>query len=373
MSPKAGIHRGRTFPASTLNTYRPATPVDASPTEDYPPNMAHVANLNADALLDGSLTAADQYRALTSGVAVLDRSDAGRLILTGVDALDLLNRLSTNELATLEVGAGAPTVLTTNKGRIVDLLHVHRGKDRLVVFTSPGNRQRVAEWIDFYTFVEDVEIEDVTGETAMLSLTGLDSTKFIDELTDGQASSLATFGRLSAQVSDVAAEVYRSDFLGPPSFDIVIDAKHRDSLFGVLIDNGATPASAHVIDALRVQRGIPVFGRELTEDYNPHEANLVHHVSFSKGCYIGQEVIARLQTYKKVSKYLVGLRWEGDVLNTGSFLMHDGKRMGIVTSVARLPLTGANVGLAYVRKGFVDDDTTVADETGTEISIKALV
>ena len=104
----------------------------------------------------------------------------------------------------------------------------------MAVFTSPENQQRVAEWIDFYTFVEDVAIEDVTGETAMLSLTGLDSTKFLDGLTDGQASSLATYERLSARISDVAAEVYRSDFLGPPSFDIVVDAEHRDTLFDVL-------------------------------------------------------------------------------------------------------------------------------------------
>ncbi len=335
--------------------------------------MGPVANLNAEVLLDGQLTAEDEYRALTSGVAVLDRSDTGRLILTGDDALDLLNRLSTNELATLEVGTGAATVLTTNKGRIVDLLHVHRREDRLVAFTSPGNQRRVAEWMDFYTFVEDVTVEDVTRETAMLSLTGLGSTKFLDGLTDGQASSLATFGRLSARISDLAAKVYRSDFLGPPSFDIVVDAEHRDSLFGVLTGNGAIPASADVVEALRVQRGIPAFGKELTEDYNPHEANLVHHVSFSKGCYIGQEVIARLQTYKKVSKYLVGLRWDGEGLAAGSFLIHDGRRVGIVTSVARLRHTGANVGLGYVRKGFVDDGKTVVDQTGNEITIKVLI
>ena len=335
--------------------------------------MGPTANLQTDVVPDDSLTAADEYHALTSGTAVLDRSDAGRLVLTGDDALDLINRLSTNELATLEVGAGAATVLTTNKGRIVDLLHVHRSEDRLVAFTSPGNQQRVAEWIDFYTFVEDVTVEDVTGETAMLSLTGLDSTKFLDDMTDGRASSLATYGRLSARISHAAAEVYRSDFLGPPSFDIVVDAEHRDSLFSILTDVGATPAGPDVIEALRVQRGIPAFGKELTEDYNPHEANLVHHVSFSKGCYIGQEVIARLQTYKKVSKYLVALRWDGDDPAPGSFLTHDGKRMGIITSAARLPHTGANVGLAYVRKQFVDDGTTVADETGTEISINVLV
>ncbi len=335
--------------------------------------MTPVAHPDTYVVPDVSLTPEDEYRALTSGVAVLDRSDVGRLIVTGDDALDLLNRLSTNELATLEDGSGAATVLTTNKGRIVDLLHVHRDGDRLVVFTSPGNQRRVAEWIDFYTFVEDVTVEDVTRGTAMLSLTGLDSTAFLDELTNGQASSLATFERLSAQVSGVSVEVCRSDFLGTPSFDIVVDAEHKDRLSAVLTERSAVPVGGSMVEAVRVQRGIPAFGKDLTEDYNPHEANLVHHVSFSKGCYIGQEVIARLQTYKKVSKYLVGLRWDGEGPAPGSLLAHDGRRMGIITSAARLPHTGANVGLGYVRKQFADEGKTVVDEAGNEIRIKVLV
>ena len=335
--------------------------------------MGPVANLDADAVLDRVLTAEDEYRALNSGVALVDRSEAGRLIVMGEDGLDLLNRLSTNELATLEVGAGTATVLTTNKGRIVDLLYVHRREDRLVVFTSPGNQQRVAEWIDFSTFVEDVTVKDVTGDTAMISVTGLGSTEFLDGLTSGQASSLATFERLIAQVLTVPAEVYRSDFLGMPSFDIVIGDEHGKPLFASLTDEGAVMAGENMVEGVRIERGIPAFGKELTEDYNPHEANLVHHVSFSKGCYIGQEVIARLQTYKKVSKYLVGLRWEGEGLEAGSFLRHDGRRVGIATSVARLPHTGTNVGLGYVRKEFVDDGKTVVDEAGNEVKITVLV
>ena len=335
--------------------------------------MGPLANLETDVVLDVPLTPEDEYRALTSGVAMMDRSDVGRLIVRGEDSLDLLNRLSTNELATLKVGAGAATVLTTNKGRVVDLLRVHWDESRLVVFTSPGNQERVAEWIDFYTFVEDVAVEDVTSETTMLSLTGSASTGFLDGLTSGQASLLAPLGRLHTQVSGVSVEVYRSDFLGTPSFDIVVDSEDKERLSAVLRDGGAVPVGADAVEAVRIERGIPAFGKELTEDYNPHEANLVHHVSFSKGCYIGQEVITRLQTYQKVSKYLVGLRWDGEGLAPGSFLAHDGKRMGIVTSVASLPHTGANVGLGYVRKQFAEDGKTVADEAGTEIEIKVLV
>ena len=156
--------------------------------------MGPVAHSDIDLVENVSSTPAEEYRALSSGAGLIDRTGVGRLIIRGEDALDLLDRLSTNELATLEVGSGAATVLTTNKGRIIDLLLVHRGEDSLTVFTSPGNQTRVAEWIDFYTFVEDVVVEDRTFETAMLSLSG--SASLLDDLTDGQASLLGVLERL---------------------------------------------------------------------------------------------------------------------------------------------------------------------------------
>lgn len=314
----------------------------------------------------------DEYRALSSGVAVVDRTDVGRLSVTGGDAVDLLDRLSTNALSRLEVGAGAVTVLTTNKGRIVDLLHVHRGEGRLVVFTSPGNGRQVAERIEFYTFVEDVHVEDVTAKSTMLSLAGPGAGVFLDELTNGRASSLALMSRLSAQVSTVSVEVYRSDLLGAPSFEIVGETEQRGPLLAYLRERGAVPVGADAVEAFRIERGIPTFGAELTEDYNPHEANLVHHVSFSKGCYIGQEVIARLQAYRKVQKYLAGLRWSDGDVAPGSFLSDGGKRVGVVTSAARLPDMGANVGLGYVRRKFVEEGRIVSGEGGVEVEIKVL-
>ncbi len=346
--------------------------VDASSASDYARCMGPVAHSDIDLVENASSTSAEEYRALSSGAGLIDRTDVGRLTVRGEDALDLLDRLSTNELATLEAGSGAATVLTTNKGRIVDLLFVHQGEDSLVVFTSPGNQTRVAEWIDFYTFVEDVEVEDRTNETAMLSLSGPGSVSLMDALTDGQASLMGVLERLSADIAGAQSEVYRSDFLGSTSYDIVVDAADKDRLSTLLIEKGAMAVGANTIESVRVERGIPAFGNELTEDYNPHEANLVHHVSFSKGCYIGQEVITRLQTYKKVSKFLVGLQWDGEGPVEGSFLTRDGKRMGVVTSAARVPHTGAKVGLGYVRKDFVAEGMTVADESGNEVRIKAL-
>ena len=113
-----------------------------------------------------------EYDALTKAIGMVDRSHLGRLKVSGADAIDLLDRLSTNKLIDMVVGEIEGTVMTTNKGRIIDLLFVVRRDDHLLVITGPDTRQRVAEWIDFYTFVEDVVVEDVSEETAMLTVAG---------------------------------------------------------------------------------------------------------------------------------------------------------------------------------------------------------
>lgn len=319
-------------------------------------------------------TPEDEYRVLNSGAGLVDRSGIGRLVAAGEDALDLLDRLSTNQLAAIEAGNGAPTVLTTNKGRVIDLLHVYRDRDHLIVTTSASNQQRVAEWIEFYTFVEDVTVRDVTDVTVALSIVGPESSHILDGFTNGAASSLMPFEWRTATIDGASVAVYRTDFLGVASFDLVADAEDASRLSTRLLDVGAVPVGLDAVEVVRIEQGVPAFGKELTEDYNPHEANLVRYISFSKGCYVGQEVITRLHTYKKVQKRLVGLRWDGEGVSEGTGLICQGKQVGVVTSVARVPGSGAYVGLGYVRREFAKDGMVVSGEAGVvdEIGIVAL-
>ena len=125
-----------------------------------------------ETLPDSYTSPGEEYDALTGAVGLVRRSHVGRLELTGEDALDLLNRLSTNKLEDLTPGAGMGSVLTSAKGRIVDLLLVLMLEDRLLLLVGPDARERVAEWIDFFTFTEDVTVRDLTADTAMFSLIG---------------------------------------------------------------------------------------------------------------------------------------------------------------------------------------------------------
>ncbi len=292
-----------------------------------------------------------EYLAATETAGLVDRSYLGRLEITGADGLDLLNRLSTNKLDDLQVGEGAITALTSNKGRIVDLLHVLRLEDRLMVLTGPENRQKVAEWIDFYTFVEDITVEDVTEDTAMVSLIGPRAESIVLQVCEGEVAMPGSAGTVGVRVDGVDATLVRSDLGRLPEYAIVVQVAGAQTLWEAMLRQYAVPVGMDVLEAIRVERGVPVAGKELTEDYNPLEAGLLDYVSFNKGCYIGQEVVTRLDTYDKVQKHLVGLAFQGaSVPAEGATLFAGGKRTGTVTSLATSPASGDAIGLGYVRK-----------------------
>jgi folate-binding protein YgfZ len=341
-----------------------ATPVDlrrqATPKKLESPN---VEAPHADASLP------DEYDAATTRVGLVDRSDLGRLRVTGTDAIDLLNRLSTNRLNDLPVGHGAYTVVTTNKGRIIDLLFVLRLEDHLSVTTSPDAHQVIADWIEFYTFVEDVAVEDQTGKSATLGLMGPSAAALLDRVSKTDASAMGPYASAVTSIEGVEVLIVRTDFAGSPAFDLVLQSEEVDGLWKHLLDEGSDsgimPVGEDALEVLRVVQGRPRYGNELTEEFNPLEANLIEHVSFNKECYIGQEVVARLNTYDKVQKRLVGLSWEGEYDPAlTSELATGGKSVGTLTSAATSPRTPRRIGLGYVRNGQAEPGTELVMGSG---------
>ena len=305
---------------------------------------------------------AEEYRALTEGVVLLDRSEVGRLEFGGEDALDLLNRLTTNELMDMEVDSAVATVLTSNKGRIMDLLLVLWLEDRLLVLTAPETRQKVADWIDFYTFVEDVSVRDITAETSMLSVAGPGAASLLEATSDADISPIGRYDAVGTSVGGAETTLVRTDFLGLPGYDLITDTVDGERLWRTLLDAGRVagirPVGQEALNVVRVERGVPAYGRELGEDYNPLEARLLDHISFTKGCYVGQEVVTRLNTYKKVQKFLVGLRWQADDPPPAQAkLLLEGKQVGVLTSAATPPANGGGMGLGYVRKAHAEPGT----------------
>ena len=297
-----------------------------------------------------------EYRAATQGAALADRSPMGRLQATGPDVLDLLNRLSTNRVDPLDPGAGEATVLTTNKGRIIDWITVLHPGDRTIILTSPPCSEATRAWIDRYTIIEDVTVEDVTPSTALIGVLGPAAAAVVEAVLGPAAAELPPLGCVTAPWGASTLLAARTSPMGVAGYDLMVNAGDAASLWDALAEAGAAHGvqliGLEALEALRVENGLPRWGPELGEAYNPLEAGLTESISWTKGCYIGQEVVARLWTYHKVQKYLVSLTFEGadDARPTPGAPLHVGDaRVGALTSVAFSPGAGTLLGLGYLR------------------------
>lgn len=296
--------------------------------------------------------AASEYRAATNGTAAHDASYIGRLKASGADALDLINRLSTNKLVDLQPGQGAPTVLTTDRGRILDLVGVVNTGEHVLLITSPGNQQAVIDWLDKYTILEDLTVEDVTGDSTMIHLLGPGSESTLQAAASVALGTLADYHTVSGLVGGHSVRIVRYPLGRLTGFLVITSPEDGASLWERLVNLGSLALGNEAYQALRVRYAVPGFGPEMGDDYNPLEAGLIGAIDFAKGCYIGQEVIARLDTYRKVQKHLVSLLFSLDSAAVAGAALHIGGRpVGRVTSVARIPATGETVGLGYVRTG----------------------
>ena len=250
------------------------------------------------------------------------------------------------------------------------MIFVLRRPDHLLLLTGGGNETRVAEWIDFYTIIEDTEVEDITTGTAAVSLMGPGAAGLLASLAGPDAPPAGNEDAAEVAIDGVQATAIRRDVGAIPAFDLIASDSDGPPLLENLTGAGAFPVGRDTVELARIEQGVPAFGAELDEAYNPLEAGLQHMVSYIKGCYIGQEVIARLTTYDKVQKCLARLAWPSDAdVDAGAKLMLDGRQAGIVTSAIRDPRTGSGLGLGYVRKALSDAGAGLTSDAGAQVDL----
>lgn len=294
-----------------------------------------------------------QLSAAFDACAFADRSELGRLVGTGKDLLALLHRLSTNDVLKLQPGEGRPTVLTNAKGRIVERLFVHHlGDDGVLLVAGPGAAPRVLAHLAKFTFAEETGLADRTEATFAFALIGPRWAKA------GRASGLAElapYGAAVAELSGVRVHVLRTNGFDAEGLMVVGPAEGagrvRAALAAAVTAEGGGELDSDEFEAWRILSARPGSGHELTEEHNPLEAGLRDAISFTKGCYVGQEVVARLNTYDKVSRTVVRFTLSaGDPVPAGgAALLHEGRAVGAVTSAILPPGRVAPVGLAYVK------------------------
>ena len=292
-----------------------------------------------------------------------DRSDLSRLIATGPDYLDLLHRLSTGDVASLSPGQGRPTVLTTAKGRIVERLFVHHGGERGVLSVAGrGAGSPVVEHLKRFTFAEQTGLEDATRTTFQLALVGPRAVAVLESI---DVEPPDRFGSREASIADVPVLVLGEDGHSADGFSVTgkLDAVGRSwtALEAAVRRLGGLAAGDEALEAWRILRGLPASGHELTEEHNPLEAGLWDAVDFDKGCYVGQEVVARLRTYDKVSRSIVGLDLSdgGELPQPGAKLVDAERTVGQLTSVTTVPGRAGAAGLGYVKRRELRDGMTL--------------
>ncbi len=283
--------------------------------------------------------------AARQGVALCDRSHWSRLRLGDRDCRRFLHNQTTNHIEQLAPGQCCPTVFVTSTGRTLELATVVAEVETLGLWVSPGQGTRLLEWMDRFIFFADrVTLADETATTAAVTLLGPDSGPTLQQW--GLETLPAPGHHAPFAQGAVSGQILAETDLGLPGYTLTVPTAQGAALWQALTAAGAVPLGEAEWEILRVEQGRPAPGRELTEEFNPLEAGLWGAVSFNKGCYIGQETIARLNTYQGVKQQLWGIHLAGPVA-PDSPILYEGAKAGRVTSVVTTP-EGVR-GLGYVR------------------------
>ena len=313
------------------------------------------------------MTHCDEYHAARTGAALRDAQASFRLYMRGADHLDFLHRMTSNDFHNLQIGHGLEAVFIEQRARILDLATCYRGPDTTALILSPNSRAAIPTWLDRFIFAEALELADRTDETAMFELVGPQAAQLVARVLDADLATFQDHQLLDPQVVDglwlarTAGPGLRA--FGPPPA--------VEDLWQRFAAAGAHSIGSETWEILRVEQGLPRLGRELTQDYNPWEAGLGRAIHLDKGCYIGQEVIARLDTYDKVKQHLVGLRLSvAELPPTGQPLRDGTREVGRITSAVHSPTLGP-IALAYVRRNACAEGTAF-DAGGAQATVVPL-
>jgi len=269
--------------------------------------------------------------------------NSGLLQLKGEDRIRFLHNQTTNNIQSLKSGQNCDTVFVNSTGRTLDLATAYILEEAIWIKVSGNRLQFLFNWMDRFLFPMDkVELTDISEQYILVNLLGKESDNFLQKLgftlPEVNHQNLVTF-------KDSSFYIAHGNDLGLPGYTLILPIDQLITFQDLLQKQGGIKISDRVWEHLRITQGRPAPEQELTEDYNPLEAGLWKAISFEKGCYIGQETIARLNTYKGVKQRLWGIKLSESV-ELGTLITLEGEKVGILTSFTDLESPFA---LGYVR------------------------
>ncbi len=315
--------------------------------------------------------AAAEHAAVTGAAGAFDLSFRGRVCLTGADHVRFLNGQVTNNVKDLRAGEGCYAALVTAKGKLQSDLNIYSLPNELLLDFEPGLTGTIIERLEKYVIADDVQMTDVAPLYGLLSAQGPKAEAVVRNLTlpgDIPAKPMSFI-----TINDTTlGEIYLMNRprTGSSGFDLFVPVGSlgavMDKLIAAAKQVGGRACGWQAMETARIEAGIPRFGADMDESNLAPEAGIESRaISYAKGCYIGQEVIARIRTYGNVAKALRRLRLADDLKelpHKGNKLFRDGKDAGYITSAVASPALKGNIALGYVRKE--------ANQPGTELILR---
>jgi folate-binding protein YgfZ len=314
------------------------------------------------------------YDALREDAGLLDFSTAAKLNVSGKNAVQFLNGLVSNDVKTLEAGDGVLAAFPTLQGRLLALARIYNTGSQLLLELDSINREKIYQNLARFVPAGDFFVNDVSDQFALLSLQGPRAADAIERFT-GQPFAHPEVRRISErQIGYLTVRVASHSRCGEIGFDLFVAAGESQKLRELILtrgrDFGVREAGPEAFEIARVEAGRPREGVDAGESYILLESELDAAVSYTKGCYLGQEIIARIHWRGQPAKRLRGLRVEGDRLPPPGAELHaeDGKKVGLVTSSTHSFALDRIIALGYVHRNYLDPGTRFTLKQGeTEI------
>ncbi len=311
-----------------------------------------------DCLLPESFTdLASEYRLARESVAVIDTNYHAFFYLDGPDRVRYLNAVLTNNIKDLAAGQGNVSLLLNPQGHILAEVEAYALAARLLAVTHTMVRERTFATFDKFIIMDDVTLDDASERTGSLALEGPQAARVLQSLCGMDLESMEDRAHGEASVNSIPCRVVRRSFFGGVGEELTADRSQIAVLWQALLEaaraHGGGPIGYAALNALRLEAGIPWFGYDFDDKVIPHEAALESsHISYTKGCYTGQEIVERVHSRGHVNRRRVGLQFTGGgVPERGEKLLADGQEVGFVTSAASSPVAaGRAIGMGYVRR-----------------------
>ena len=304
-----------------------------------------------------------EYTAVRDGGAgLLDLSSRRGILVSGSEAVMFLNGLITNDMKTLGKNSWMPAVFPNVQGRLLAAVRVIHRDDGFLIDTESATHQTVVNLLQRFTLAGDFQVTDLTSRTVLLSVQGKSAAKVVGATFDDPAMDVEREKVINVKFNgDKEVTLIRTTHTAEDGFDLFVEVDHAEELRQALTKSGAMPISNEVMETLRIEAGIPRYGIDMDDTTVVTETNLDDAVSFTKGCYVGQEIIVRIKHRGHVAKKLTGVNFEHAApLEKGAkILSDDGKEIGRVTSSTFSPQLDRSIALGYVKYDFRAPHTNV--------------